>query len=457
MTKANKIGQDFNIFSLLLFALPSFFTNLFAQLFKSLDDGLFVSRYVGENALAGLNLVNPLAGVQLGMEHLFSLGACNISARLMGEGKQLEAKQVFSKVCVGGFAVSALFGLIVNIFARPLLTFLGADETLYGYAIYQLRLVYSLAPLSLLNQIFSCYFPTAGKPKMGMYCTIINGVTNIGLDLLLIVVLKMGVVGACLATSAGQLIVFVVGVLFFMNPENEIHFVKPEGDYVKTCLESAKFALPQCINSTSFGVTALISNMMILSIIGSTGVAANAVVSDVRKIFVSGLVGFAVCVGPVVSYNCGNKDIKKLRRILGYIVTIWACGSLVLGLGGIALRKPFISIFMAEDTSVEFYDMTYFALTIEMLATPFISGCVTINRMFIALGDSRTAIILSIFRNLIIKSIVFVLMPLWLGESGIWLSVSVSEFLAFVLGVILIIRNADNYGYGRSGKADRLL
>ncbi len=457
VTTRSKIGEDFTALSLAKFALPSFFTNLLSQLFKSLDDGLFVSRYVGEKALASLNLINPLAGIQLGMEHLFSLGASNISARLMGEGDSPEARRVFTRVVISGFVVSLLFGLGINIFMEPILRFLGADDELFYYATYQIRIVYGTAPLSMLNTIFSCYFATAGKPKMGMYCSIINGAVNIGLDLILIVFMKMGVLGAAIATAAGQLAVFVVGLLFFMNINNEIYFVKPNGNFISSTLESAKFALPQCINSASFGVTAYISNMMILSIIGSTGIATNAIVSDIRKIVSSGLIGFAVCVGPVISYNCGSKEVKKLKRILTHVLKIWLIGSAIMTTCGLLLRKPLIQIFMSDETSPSFYDMTFYALTIELMATPFVSGCITINRGLIALGEAKSAIVLSTFRNLIIKAIVFVALPKIFGADGIWFSFPLCEFLAFCLGTYLVIRNADNYGYGRLGVARKII
>lgn len=340
----NKIGQDFTTKTLALFALPSFFNNLFQQIFKSLDDGLFVSRFVGQEALASINICNPIVGFQQAIEHLFSLGVCNISAKLMGEGKHEEAKQVFSRVCITGFIAGSIVALILNIFANPILNFLGADEELVPYAIYQIRIVFTVAPISLLNRIFNCYYSTAGKPKMGMYCSIINGVTNIVLDIILIVVMKIGVAGACISTAAGEIAIFIFGLIFFLNKNNEIHFVKPEGKFISTSIQSAKFALPQCLNSISFSLTNYITNQMILSIIGNTGIAVNAVTSDVRKIIASGLVGFAICLGPIISYNVGNKNIKRLRKTYSQVVKLWGIGSIAMTILGLLLRDPLISI-----------------------------------------------------------------------------------------------------------------
>ena len=232
----NKIGQNFSTLGLFKFALPAFFTNVFSQIFKTLDDALFISRFVGEKALAGLNILSPLVSLQVAFSNLCSLGAATISAQYMGDNRQEDAKQIFSKIVFGTIVIGGLFSLVINLFSTPILSFLGADEELYGYAIYQIRFVYSIMPIIFLNAVFSMYYSTAGKPKMGMICSIVNGTINIGLDIILIAYLRLGVLGAAIATAAGEIAVFFIGLTFFMNKNNEIHFVSIKGEIVSQCL-----------------------------------------------------------------------------------------------------------------------------------------------------------------------------------------------------------------------------
>lgn len=119
----NRIGQDFTTFGLFKFALPGFLMQMFTQVYRSLDDALFISRYVGEKALAGFNILNPITCIQLAFSHLFSLGSANISARLMGEGKQQEAKRIFSRMVISAAVVGSVFALVVKIFAQVLRKF----------------------------------------------------------------------------------------------------------------------------------------------------------------------------------------------------------------------------------------------------------------------------------------------------------------------------------------------
>ena len=451
--KSNRIGQDFTTLELVKFTLPAFLMNVFTQVFRSLDDALFISKYVGEKALAAINLVNPIVCIQLGLGHLFSLGSANISARLMGEGKQKDAKLVFTKIIIAALVVGSIFSLVVNIFGKQILFALGADEELSAYGIWQIRLVLAITPITLMNAVFSTYFATAGKPKMGMICSIINGVTNVVLDLFLVAYLRLGVKGAGIATMLGELFIFIVGLVFFVNPKNEIHFIKPEGEYINTCLESFKYALPQFVNSLSISVTTLLTNNALLNLLGSDGVAANAIITDIRSIITAGLVGIAASISPIISYNYGNKNPKRLKKILISTLKIWASVSLSMIAVGFILRTPLIKIFMNENSSKTFYNLAFFGLTIEIFSVPFTSGCITISRMFIALANAKTSTIISVFRNLIIKIIALLTLPVLFKDYGIWLVVPVGEALSFFLGLYFVYKNRNNYGYGKSSQA----
>ena len=114
MENTNKIGRDFSLFELLKFSFPSILNNFFAQLFKTLDDGLFVSRFVGKTALAGINILNPMNFFQFSLNNLFAVGAPNLSSRKMGEGDQQEAKRIFTRVCISAAVIGGLFALLLN-------------------------------------------------------------------------------------------------------------------------------------------------------------------------------------------------------------------------------------------------------------------------------------------------------------------------------------------------------
>ena len=444
----NRIGQNFTLWGLLKFSFPSVLNNFFAQLFKTLDDGLFVSRFVGKTALAGINILNPIHFFQFSLNNLFAVGAPNLSSRKMGEGDQQEAKRIFSRIFITAFVVGGLFALSLNIFASPLLRVLGADEALTPYALISLRTVFAFTPITLANAVFNSYYSTAGKPSMGLLCSIINGSINIALDVLLVVVKQLGVLGVCISTISGEAVIFVIGLIFFLNKNHEIHFVNPEGKYWSTAIASCKNGLPQFINTVSLALSSLVMNYQLLRYVGNDGIAANSIVADLLRILTSLFFGYTLCVGPIISYNYGAKKKERLRTLLKQNAIIWAMCSVVLTAAGLLLRRPFISIFINPNENSEvFYSLTHYGLTMQYLSLPFFSGCVIIPRMLTAVNEIRASMTVAICRNVVLRLLTILTVPLIFGYKGIWIAGLVCEILAFIVDVYALGRHLPSYGY----------
>ena len=444
----NRIGQDFSLWGLLQFSFPSILNNFFHQLFKTLDDGLFVSRFVGKTALAGINILNPIHFLQFSLNNLFAVGGPNLSSRKMGEGDQQEAKRIFTRITISALTVGSLVALLLNVFAYPLLHFLGADEVLTEYALISLRTVFLITPITLLNGVFNTYFSTAGKPSMGLLCSMVNGAINIGLDIVLVMIVRMGVLGACIATVAGEIVNFIIGIVFYVDRRNEIHFVAPEGKIVSTTLASWKNGLPQFINTVSLSLSSLIMNFQLLRYVGNDGIAANSIVADLLRILTSLFFGYTLCVGPIVSYNYGAHNRERLRRLLRQNAMIWVMVSVVLTSIGLLMRKPFISIFInPNDNSEVFYALTYYGLTIQYLSLPFFSGCVIIPRLLTAVNQIKASMTCAVMRNIVLRIICILTVPLIFGYKGIWIAGLVCEFLAFSVDLFFLNKNLPGFGY----------
>ena len=446
--QSNRIGQDFSLWGLLRFSFPSILNNFFSQLFKTLDDGLFVSRFVGKTALAGINILNPLHFFQFSLNNLYAVGAPNLSSRKMGEGDQQEAKRIFTRVVISALFLGSLFALIVNLFARQLLDFLGADEEIYGFAMISIRTIFLITPISLTNAVFNAYFSTAGRPSMGLVCSIVNGTVNVILDVILIVVKKIGVLGACISTVSGEAVIFMIGLAFFLDRRNEIHFVAPEGKIVEATWDSWMNGLPQFINTLSLSLSALVTNYQLLRYVGNDGIAANSIVSDLLRILTSIFFGYTVCVGPIISFNYGSRNRARLRKLFRQNAVIWAGASLLLTAAGLLFRRPLISIFInANDNSEVFYALTYYGLTIQYLSLPFFSACVLIPRMLTAVNRIKDSMTVAVIRNVFLRIITMLVIPPLLGYRGIWAAGLVCEFIACAVDIYVLNRNYESFGF----------
>ena len=452
--KTSRIGQDFSLGSLFRFALPGLMTSMSSRLFETLDDALFVSRFVGQNALAGIKILMPIDGLIFALTHIFGLGASTYAATEMGRGNKEKAKEIFSRMILLAIVIGCMIAAVMITFDEQILSFLGAGRDIIQYTEVYVAITFVTLPFKLASMCFSSFYSTAGKPSMGLFNSILSGVINVVTDYITIVVLHMGVAGAGIATSLGFIANFIVGILFYLNQNNDICFRKPEGEYLKTLGESAHYSISQVTNSLTMSVTAFIVNRTILYYLGSDGIAARSIVNDIRMILNSAFIGFTSTVGLIIAYNYGARRVKMLKKILHHNLKIWFFGCTFLILIGQCLKRPLVSLFMNPETFTQtFYDMTYFGLTIELFAPIFTAGCIMINRMFVALRAQKIATILSLLRNFVFRLSTILLIPKLFGKMGIWFCFPVSEALSFTFYAIAVIMNADNYGYGRSGVA----
>ena len=452
--RTSKIGQDFTLGSLLRFALPGLMTNLSSRLFETLDDALFVSRFVGQNALAGIKILMPVDGLIFGLTHIFGMGASTYAATEMGRGNKEEANRIFTKMILMGLITGSIIAALMITFDDQILTFLGAERDILQYTEVYVAITFLALPFKLASMSFGAFYSAAGKPSMGLFNSILSGVINVITDYITIVVLKMGVAGAGIATSLGFIANFLVGVIFYMRKRNDIFFVKPEGSFLRTFGESFRYSISQFTNSMTMSLTSFVVNRTILFYLGSDGIAARSIVNDLRQILNAAFIGYAATVGPIMAYNYGARRPKMLKKILTYNLKVWFFGCTGMMILGQRLKRPLVTLFMNPETFTQsFFDMTYFGLTIELFAPIFTAGCIMTNRMFVALKAQKVATVLSVLRNFVFRLGITLILPRLFGGNAIWFCFPLSELLGCTCCAIAIAMNADNYGYGKSGVA----
>ncbi|MBQ1521543.1 MAG: hypothetical protein IIZ74_02165 [Erysipelotrichaceae bacterium] len=452
--RTSRIGQDFNLGSLLKFALPGLLTSLSSRLFETLDDALFVSRFVGQNALAGIKILMPIDGLVFALTHIFGLGASTYAATEMGRGNKQEANRIFTRMIIMGMIFGSVIAAIMITFDDQILHFLGAERDIIQYTEVYVAITFVALPFKLASMCFGAFYSAAGKPSMGLFNSILSGVINVITDYITIVVMGLGVAGAGIATSLGFIANFIVGIIFYMRGKNDIRFTKPEGPYVRTLFESFHYSLSQVTNSLTMSLTSFVVNRTILYYLGSDGIAARAIVNDLRMILNSAFIGYASTVGPIIAYNYGAGRPKMLKKVLTINLQVWFFGCTGMMIIGQLLKRPLISLFMNPETFTQaFYDLTYFGLTVELFAPIFTAGCIMINRMFVAVRAQKVATILSVLRNFVFRMSTTLLLPRMFGANAIWFCFPVAEALSFSCAAGAVVMNADNYGYGRSGAA----
>ena len=134
------INQHFSPWSLLKFAFPSIIMMMFMSLY-TIVDGIFVSRFVGSNALSSLNIAFPAASVVIAVGTMLATGGTAVISKYLGEGKKREALECLSLFLLVGLLFSFFAALIAGLFPEPICRMLGANDLLLADSITYLKIL----------------------------------------------------------------------------------------------------------------------------------------------------------------------------------------------------------------------------------------------------------------------------------------------------------------------------
>lgn len=449
----SRIGRDFNFWQLIRFILPTLATSLFLSVFKTIDDGLFVSNYVGKNALSAINIVFPFGMLTGGFAIMFAAGGSAVCARKMGEGKPELAKRDFTGVTLIALATGVLIAILGITFQEPILRMLGATDLLMEDCKTYSSILWLAQPISMLCPLFDFFYSTAGKPHYAMVSSLLNGAMNIIFDIIFIVELEWGIKGAALSTVLGDLAVCLWGLNFYTRRKHEICFAKPERHMLRLLGSVCGTGISQLVNHVAMSISSFVANMVMLRLVGEDGIAAYSILGYLHYMLVSAFIGFADGIAPVFSFNFGARNKERIRRYFWYAVKFIAVLSVVIVAGCFLFSKPLISIYVSEGREPELFAMVLQGMHIFPVTFLFSGFCIFATGMFAALSDGKNSSIISFLRNCVFSILPIIVLPMLWGMSGVWLAVPVGECLSFFVTLIVLYANRNNYGYGKKNIA----
>ena len=127
---SSSLDKNISTGFLLKFAIPTVITMVFMSIYTMVD-GIFVSRLIGTDALSAVNIVMPIILTSYAIATMVGTGGNAIVAKKLGEKKHDEARKNFSSLTLVTIILSCIITIISFVFIHPLLTFLGADESIY--------------------------------------------------------------------------------------------------------------------------------------------------------------------------------------------------------------------------------------------------------------------------------------------------------------------------------------
>ena len=439
-----QLSDHFDYRRLLRFTFPSIIMMIFSSIYGVVD-GLFISNFAGAEAFAAVNLILPFIMIFSAVGFMVGSGGSALVAMTFGMGEDKKANEIFSLLIYAVIASGIFFSLLGELILPMVSRFLGATGSMYDYCLVYGRISFISLTAFMLQNAFSSFLVTAEKPKLGLAVTLMAGISNMVLDALFVGFLGWGVTGAALATMLTEFVGGFIPLIYFFLPNNSIlHLGKPclsPGPLFRTCSNG----ISEFLTDISMSLVNMVYNFQLLRIAGEAGIAVYGIIMYASFVFGSVIIGYSMGSAPIVGYHHGAKNHGELTNVLKKSLNLTTLVSLTMGLGGVLLARLVAGIFVGYDPGLYAMASTAFALycTKYFFAGYNIYG----SSFFTALNNGLISGIISFSRVLLFQIAAVLILPVFFGLNGIWLSMTVAEILSLLITVWFFVSCREKYGY----------
>ena len=425
------------------FSIPCLISLLVNYLYNIVDQ-IFIGWGVGYLGNGATNIVFPITMVCLAFALMLGDGTSAYLSLKLGEQKKEDAKKGVANGVLLSIIISVIFFAVALIFLPQLLNVFGCTNALREYALgYGYVIVLGL-PFMMIGTTLNSVIRADGSPKYSMTSMIAGAILNVILDPIFIFVFNMGVQGAAIATVISQLLTFVMNVMYIRKFKS----IKLQKEDFKLQFSIAKkvmlLGISSFITQMSFVVVMAVENNLLAKYGAYSEFGAEipitvlGIVMKVSQILNSIIVGIVAGAQPIFGYNYGAGKFDRVKQALKTVLGLSLIVSTIAFLLFQLIPDKLIAIFgSGDDKYIEFACLafrTYLMLVIcNGIQIP--SGI-----FFQAIGKSTRSAILSISRQILFLIPAFFILGKLFGISGILYAGPIADGLAFILAVILLVK-----------------
>lgn len=379
-------------------------------------------------ALTGIGLTFPVITLIMAFTALFGNGGLPIFSIERGRGNDDKAGRILGNSAFLLIFSSVIITVLGYAFSKPVLYAFGASDNSFVYASDYLNIYLIGTVFSMLTTGLNGYISAQGFPKIGMLTVVIGAVINIVLDPIFIFALDMGVAGAALATVISQAVSAIFVLCFLMGKKAIIPLtiknIRADFEITKSILKLGTVNF--IMQGTNFLVQ-ISCNTTLQHFGGDIYVGIMTVISSVREMFMLPVNGVVSGSQPVISYNYGAKENKRVKQGIAFNTAVGAVYTLVAWALIFFFPCFWFRIFSddatlntqgAEMLKIYFFGFVFMAFQFAGQST------------FQALGDAKHAITFSLLRKVVIVVPLTLILPyLGFGVHGVFLAEPISNII----------------------------
>ncbi|HIV86497.1 MAG TPA: MATE family efflux transporter [Candidatus Pygmaiobacter gallistercoris] len=425
---------------ILRFAIPSVIALLVNSLYNIVDQ-IFIGWGVGYLGNGATNVVFPITIVALALSMMIGNGGAAFLSLKLGEGERRAAQKGVGNAVALSVVVSVVLTAVFLLLIDPILTLFGATDMLRPYALDYGFVIGIGLPFMMISASINSMIRADGSPKYAMFSMVLGAILNIILDPVFIFVFEMGVRGAAIATSLGQIASFLVSVIYlprFKTVRLNAAF-RLRG---RTCGSILTFGLSSFITQFAITIVMALTNNL-LAVYGAQSVygaeiplTATGIVMKVNQILISILLGIATGTQPIIGFNYGARNFARVKQALKISLIASEVASILAFLLFQFSPMTVVSLFGSEEGL--YNEFAVKAFRIFLLLCP-LTGFQTVAAVYLqAVGKPVKSAILSLARQIIFFVPAALLLPLFLGVDGVLWTGPVADGLAFLLSLVLL-------------------
>ena len=415
-------------------AVPTVAAQIINMLYNIVDR-IYIGHIPKEGALAltGVGVCMPLIMIVTAFAAFVAYGGAPRATIFMGKGDNKTAEKILGNCFIVQIIISVLLTAALLLWNRDFLLAFGASENTIDYGVAYMN-IYALGTIFVqLTLGMNAFITAQGFAKTGMLSVLIGAVINIVLDPVFIFGFHMGVRGAALATIMSQAVSCIWVLLFLFGKKTHLKIktdnMKLERAIVLPCLA---LGLSNFVMQASESVISVCFNSSLQKYGGDIAVGAMTILTSVMQFAMLPLQGLGQGAQPIISYNYGAGNMKRVRRTFRLLLQSSLAYSTVLWLLILLFPQGFAAMFTSDPELMIF---TRTALRIYMAACVIFGIQIACQMTFNALGNAVESITVAVVRKFVLLIPLIYLMPMLLkGDQA--KAVYMAEPIADVIAVM---------------------
>ena len=426
--KINKIVWEY--------ALPGIIGTVVTALYNVIGR-IFIGQGVGALAISGLAITFPVMNLTSSLGMLVGAGAAARISISLGKRDKLTSEKILGNSLLLTIILNAVFITLILIFLEPILRAFGASDLTLPYAYDYLKIVLLGNVFVSLTYNFNAMMRASGYPKKAMVTMLIGAIFSVILTPIFLYGFDLGIQGVAWATVTSMLL----GMLFVMH-----HFLQKKSlirlkwKYIKLnkkiILAIVSIGMSPFSMQVAASGVAVLMNTSLIRHGGDLAVGAYGIINTVLMMFLMIIMGLNQGTQPIIGYNYGAANYKRVRETLLYALKI----ATIITVAGALIGVIFPGVFAAAfTTDAELMSITERGIRIAVSAMPLVGFQIVSSSFFQSIGFAAKSLIQSLSRQLIFLVPGIILLPRLWGLDGLWIAMPVSDVLAFILSLLLLI------------------